>query len=56
MATRNYRQAKRNREENKKKKQQEKLQRKLNRGTVPDAVQEVPASEADTPTDPKTSP
>ncbi len=51
MAIRNYRQAKRHREETKKKKQQEKLQRKMNRGTNPGPAQEPPAS--DTNIDPK---
>jgi len=53
MAMRNYRQAKRAREETKKKKHQEKQQKKLNRGATPDAVPETPASDA---TDPKLSP
>jgi len=35
MPVRNYRQAKRNREENRKAKQKQKLERKLNRGTTP---------------------
>ena len=52
MAVRNYRQAKRNREETKKKKQQEKLQRKQNRGAVPDAVQEAPTAESPANPDP----
>jgi hypothetical protein len=52
---RNYRQAKRNREETKKKKHQEKLQRKLSRGATPEEPgQEV--STSDTQTDPKVSP
>jgi hypothetical protein len=54
MAIRNYRQAKRNREETRKKKQQEKLQRKLNRGATSDAAPEPPAGDVNT--DPKTSP
>jgi hypothetical protein len=56
MAIRNYRQAKRAREETRKKKQQEKLQKKLTRVTAPDGtVVETPASD-DTVSDPKTSP
>jgi hypothetical protein len=35
MATRNYRQAKRGREESRKKRQQEKLQRRQSRGALP---------------------
>jgi hypothetical protein len=53
MATRNYRQAKRNREETKKKKQQEKLQKKLSRGTTPEGTEEPSATE--TSTEPKAS-
>jgi hypothetical protein len=53
MATRNYRQAKRNREETKKKKQQEKLQRKQNRGTTPEGTEEPTVDE--TSTEPKAS-
>lgn len=54
MAQRNYRQAKRNREETRKKKQQEKLQKKLSRGSAPEVIQEAPAN--DVSSDPKTSP
>lgn len=54
MAIRNYRQAKRNREETRKKKQQEKLLRKLNRGTAPEVAPESPAGDVNT--DPKASP
>ena len=53
MTMRNYRQAKRNREETKKKKQQEKLQRKLNRGTAPEAGPDMPI--VDINNDPKAS-
>jgi len=42
MAMRNYRQAKRSREESRKKRQQEKLVRKANRGA---ATETVPATE-----------
>jgi hypothetical protein len=38
MATRNYRQAKRSREESRKKRQQEKMLRKVNRGAVVEPV------------------
>ena len=54
MAIRNYRQAKRNREETRKKKQQEKLQRKLSRGTTPEPSQEAPVSDINP--DPKPAP
>ena len=54
MAMRNYRQAKRNRDEARKKKQQEKLQRKQNRGTTPEPSQEAPASDINS--DPKPAP
>jgi hypothetical protein len=54
MATRNYRQAKRAREETRKKRKQEKLERKQSRGTEPlpgtDADAVTPA--ADEPKDP----
>jgi hypothetical protein len=52
MATRNYRQAKRAREETRKKRKQEKLERKQSRGAepLPDADAAVPV--ADAPKDP----
>ena len=53
MGIRNYRQAKRNREETRKKKQHEKLQRKLSRNTPPEAAKEP--SVADVVSDPTTS-
>jgi len=57
MAIRNYRQAKRNREETRKKKQQEKLQRKQSRVIAPEAGTEAPAGEVSSVgSDPKTSP
>jgi hypothetical protein len=40
MATRNYRQAKRSREESRKKRQQEKMLRKVSRGTAAEPVPE----------------
>jgi hypothetical protein len=40
MATRNYRQAKRSREESRKKRQQEKMARKVSRGTATEPVPE----------------
>lgn len=46
MATRNYRQAKRSREESRKKRQQEKMLRKVNRGAVVEPVS-VPDPEPD---------
>jgi len=56
MAIRNYRQAKRNREETRKKKQQEKLQRKQSRVIAPEAGTEAPAGEVGSVgSDPKTS-
>jgi hypothetical protein len=55
MATRNYRQAKRNREETKKKKQQEKLQKKLSRGTIPEGTEEPTPTETEGSTEPKAS-
>jgi len=54
MAMRNYRQAKRNREEIRKKKHQEKLQKKLSRNASPEVVQEAPAGDINP--DPKASP
>lgn len=54
MAMRNYRQAKRNREETRKKKKQEKFERKLSRNTPAEAVPEAPVGDVNT--DPKTSP
>lgn len=53
MAIRNYRQAKRNREDSRKKRQQLKLERKLSKGVVPapDAaaanIADAPATRAD---------
>ena len=55
MAQRNYRQAKRAREETKKKKQQEKLNKKLNRGATPEAVGETLVADSGTTTDTKES-
>jgi hypothetical protein len=46
MATRNYRQAKRSREETRKKRQQEKLLRKANRGAAGEPVS-LPNAEPD---------
>ena len=54
MAMRNYRQAKRNREETRKKKKQEKFERKLSRNTPAEAAPEAPVGDVNT--DPKTSP
>ena len=54
MATRNYRQAKRAREETRKKRKQEKLERKQSRGAepLPDTDAAAPVAVADEPTDP----
>jgi hypothetical protein len=51
MAIRNYRQAKRNREDTRKKRQQEKLERKQNRGTS--APETDPAQTPAVETEPK---
>ena len=53
MIQRNYRQAKRNREETRKKRQQEKLQRKQSQGTAPAAIPEAGVADDSTP---KTTP
>jgi len=47
MATRNYRQEKRNREETRKKRQQEKLAQKLSRGASANPAQEPPAPDVE---------
>lgn len=47
MAIRNYRQAKRSREDNRKKRQQQKLERKLSRGATPPAAADAPVAIAD---------
>ena len=47
MATRNYRQAKRSREESRKKRQQEKVLRKANRGVAGQPVPDPAANPAD---------
>jgi len=56
MATRNYRQAKRSREESRKKRQQEKLQRKQTRGSPAEPLQDASPAEAVPATDPDVSP
>jgi hypothetical protein len=52
MATRNYRQAKRAREETRKKRKQEKLERKQSRGTEPVPGTDEAAPVVDVPKDP----
>jgi hypothetical protein len=56
MAMRNYRQAKRNREESRKKRQQEKLQRKLGQTAEVKPAEETPAAVVEPVVDPKVSP
>ncbi len=50
MAIRNYRQAKRNREDSRKKRQQEKLERKLSKGAAPQPAADTPVTPADSDT------
>ena len=50
MAIRNYRQAKRNREDSRKKRQQQKLERKLSKGAAPAPAADTPITLADSET------
>lgn len=50
MAIRNYRQAKRSREDSRKKRQQQKLERKLSRGAATTPAADTPVAPADSET------